>query len=441
MIEVYSAIFEVLAEYKYCVMRNAAGLPYSNESNDIDLLVPKNQYHEIVLNVSRILNSLGYTRVERSSFFGIECFTYYSLDTSFDPVKLDYFFDFRGGGLCYLDYEAIITYRVANQDGIYVLEPSFEAWLTGLKVLLSGGSLKRKYLENLKGSSIKNFTCKFSFLGLIANDIENIQAGCEPKGKRLRYLSQILFHNILYIGLRTTINNLFSHLKYELSRLTSKNRFLVLSGIDGAGKSSLLDASLSNSQTDFKSPRHRFKENHHRPRIIPTISYLLSTSKKERSKLKEVYENPRSGLTKNVFLSSLSFFYYVFDYILLRLKHLNDFRTGKIVIYDRYYYDFLVDPARSAMRINPKLVILIYKLFVPKPTMTIYVTTPPEISVERKQELTADDAKKLQDRYIKYASLWSTYRVIENIDFDSSVRTFKNCIILAITEDIKEFID
>lgn len=441
MNKVYSNIFQVLSEYKYCVMRNSEGLPYSNDSNDIDLLVPKNKYEEIVLKLSSILNSFGYTRVERSSFFGIECYTYYSLDIDLDPVKLDYFFDFRGGGLCYLDYESLISYRVQNKHGIYIFESSFEAWLTSLKVLLSGGSLKRKYLENLKRSNIQNFKSKFSFLSLVADDIENIQNDRKPKGNRFAYLREIFFHNILYIGFWKTINNFLKHLKYELSRLGSKNRFLVLSGIDGAGKSSLLDASLANSQTDFKSPRHRFKENHHRPRVIPTLSYLLSTSKKERSKLKEVYENPRSGKTKNIFLSSLSFSYYVIDYILFRLKHLNDFRRDKIVIYDRYYYDFLVDPARSAMKISPKLVSLMYKLFIPKPTMTIYVTVPPEISVARKQELTEDDAKNLQESYIRHAKLWSKYEVIENLDFDASVQAFKNCIILAISEDIKKYIN
>ena len=441
MVEVYEAIFKILNQYKYCVMRNATGLPLFNDSNDIDLLINKHDYKEIIFKLSKKLKDMNYSRVERSSFFGIECFTYYSFDKNLEPVKLDYFFDLRGGGLRYIDFETIIDYRSLNQNGIYVLDSSFEAWLTSLKTLLSGGKIKKKYLDNLKAASIDGFTSKFSYLGLVVNDIKKIQCGEKPEGNRLKYVGQIIFQNIRKIGLTQTIFNLANHTKIELARIYSKRRFIVLSGVDGSGKSSLLDESLVNSQNDYKSPKDRFIINHHRPRIIPHLSDLFAFSKKQKSKLKEIYENPRSGHMKNPLSSVISFFYYVLDYILFRVKHWNNFRRGKIIIYDRYYYDFLIDPLRSAISINKNLVIWIYKLFIPRPSMTIYVIAPPKLIVQRKDELNEAEAKELQDRYIEYSSLWSPYQIIENVEFNSSVVEMKESIIQSITYDINKFTD
>lgn len=76
LVEFFNSINE---KFEYVVLRNANELPYENFSNDIDILVDENNFLEFEQNMNKILISNGFERVERTSFHGIECYTFYNI--------------------------------------------------------------------------------------------------------------------------------------------------------------------------------------------------------------------------------------------------------------------------------------------------------------------------------------------------------------------------
>lgn len=419
MSDIYKQLFAVLNNYKYCVLRNAEGLPDSNPSNDVDILIERSNKENLINELINKLSLIGYNSYEYSEFFGIDCYTFYSKVSQLEPIKLDFFTEFSGGGLRYIDFEQLYSESLVNKNGIRVLNHNYESFLNVLKMLLSGGKVKSKYIESLIDSDVVKYQKNYSFLGDVIKDIDLVSSNNDFKGRRKVYFSQIVKYNLRRYGFLSTLNQLKRHLLIELKRVIPKNRFIVICGIDGAGKTTLLNSVIKESEVHFRSIRHRFVVEHHRPRLLPHVSEIYK--KKTEEQIKETLENPRTGKRSNFIVSYCKFFYYVIDYSLMFwIKHCGDFRRDKIVIYDRYYFDFLIDPERSALKLNPGIVKLIYTILIPKPDHTIYVTVPGEVAEQRKGELTKFEAEELQNRYMTNRQFWSRYTCIENVSFETS---------------------
>ena len=99
---------------------------------------------------------------------------------------------------------------------------------------------------------------------------------------------------------------------------------------------------------------------------------------------------------------------------------------GKIVVFDRYYFDFITDSKRSNIKLNRSFIKILY-FFILKPKVNILLWADPLVIYQRKKEL---EPKVLYELTTNYKSLFkeydlhyknSTYRCIENIDIDSTV--------------------
>lgn len=100
---------------------------------------------------------------------------------------------------------------------------------------------------------------------------------------------------------------------------------------------------------------------------------------------------PHSAKPSGYLLSLFRFAYYFFDYTigyLLKIKPMK--KQGKTVIFDRYYYDFITDPARARIRL-PKWFLNFTMCFVPKPDFTFLLLAPAEVMRGRKPELTIEE--------------------------------------------------
>ena len=84
----------------------------------------------------------------------------------------------------------------------------------------------------------------------------------------------------------------------------------------------------------------------HRPSILPIISAY--TMGKEAAEQKAASTLPRQGKNNSTLSSLLRFAYYYTDYVLgqfyIQVKYV---LRGKVVVYDRYYFDFINDSKRS----------------------------------------------------------------------------------------------
>jgi thymidylate kinase len=194
---------------------------------------------------------------------------------------------------------------------------------------------------------------------------------------------------------------------------------LSFSGVDGAGKSTILG-----EVRDLLEQKYRRKVVvlRHRPSVLPILSAWKYG--KEAAEQKCVDSLPRKGNNKSQLSSALRFAYYYTDYLLGQLLiYVKYMLRGYVVLYDRYYFDFVVDGKRSNILISPRFIRQLYR-FVYKPQLNVFLYAAPEIILKRKQELSAEDIVQLTDQYkILFDRLGSQQRYIciENMDKQATI--------------------
>jgi thymidylate kinase len=289
--------------------------------------------------------------------------------------------------------------------------------------LLNGSSVNKKYQEY--------------YMSLLKFDQEQIldfiNSRYELKIDKLETL--FTFDETVYLQILKNINqenNQFIKIKNLLSYLqdflinSKKSKIITFSGVDGAGKTTIL---REFKELLEKKYRRNVVELRHRPSVLPILSAIKHGKKEAEKKTMEVL--PRTGNNKSKLSSYIRFFYYLIDYILgqwiILFKH---GLRGEIIIYDRYYFDFINDAKRTNIRLNENFIKFFYK-FVFKPDMNIFLYAPPEVILSRKQEM---DKESIVTLTKKYKTLFeelaqkkeNQYISIENIDKEATMKTIED---------------
>lgn len=220
------------------------------------------------------------------------------------------------------------------------------------------------------------------------------------------------------------IRNSVDYLRSMEFLLRNKNSLIItFSGVDGAGKSTIIN--------DFRSLlgdkyRKKVVVLRHRPSLLPIISaWRYGKTKAEQKSLAQL---PRQGKNKSQISSYLRFTYYYLDYLLGQFYVWAKYLVpGYIVLYDRYYFDFIVDGRRSNINIGSFLPKKLYP-FIMKPKLNCFLYADAATILKRKQELHPSVIDSLTQHYQalfeefseKYAG---TYLSINNVDKSSTLYT------------------
>lgn len=157
-------------------------------------------------------------------------------------------------------------------------------------------------------------------------------------------------------------------------------------GTDGSGKSTIIQA-LPHALNIEDTPE-RLVYYHCRP-------YILQPSKAaKRLDLDARCPEPHAEKPYGKVVSVGKLIFCLADYVLgywLRVRRqVND---GKLVIFDRYYYDFYLDKVRYRMGIGDTWFRLM-EWMVPKPDITFVLTGEAEPIWKRKQEIPLDEVQR-----------------------------------------------
>jgi len=161
---------------------------------------------------------------------------------------------------------------------------------------------------------------------------------------------------------------------------------IIFIGPDGSGKSTIADLTLEKLQLDGKISG--VEKLHLKPGWLPPLGRLFSP--RDWGKPLPVgipVDNPHASKPSGPLGSMIRLLYYLTDYALgfqIKVKPL--LRGGDSVLFDRYYYDYMIDPARMRIRL-PKAVLAAFLALVPKPEVVIYLDAPAEVLRKRKPEL------------------------------------------------------
>ncbi|GIV30841.1 MAG: hypothetical protein KatS3mg029_0192 [Saprospiraceae bacterium] len=179
--------------------------------------------------------------------------------------------------------------------------------------------------------------------------------------------------------------------------LCERGLTITFSGVDGAGKSTIL-----HSVKELLAHKYRRKVVvlRHRPGLLPILSaWRYGKAKAEQRAASRL---PRQGDNGSVPASLLRFLYYFMDYFIGQwYVWLRYTARGYVVLYDRYYFDFIADERRSNLNLGPlgffAALALLDSSFEPELNFFLYADAA--IIHRRKQELPLEAIEALSRRY------------------------------------------
>ncbi|MDW3646316.1 MAG: phosphotransferase [Bacteroidia bacterium] len=404
-------IFEEIKETDYALMKFFEGdIELLKEESDLDIFIQKADYSKI----NKLISSsplVSHSRIRRYSY--MQSLELFFLDGSF--LSIDLISQLKRRSLEYFRIEKVLEDAEINDCGIKLPRAEDNFAYIAYFYTLNGADIPEHYKVNYWHYANAFSSEKVSKKLWQANFSEGLSAKKQEE----------LLENVQ----KRPENQGFSSLKNQLSYLADSIRkvirrdslTLTLSGVDGAGKSTLI-ARLK--QRLEKKYRKEVVILRHRPSLLPILSSFILGKAKAEQKASETL--PRQGKNRSYLFSYLRFFYYLLDYFLGEIfiwyRHKS---RGKVILYDRYYFDFISDPRRSNLSLHKGFTKRMYR-WINKAEVNIFLYAPVEEILSRKQELPAKEIESLCHSYKelfeeferKYAQ---SYVNLNNLDLEESL--------------------
>lgn len=390
----------------WLVLRNHQGLPQTNRSKDVDIGLDKADFSRAKKAIARALKEMGFEKLLVEDFQYVRCLTFFNVNGPAPlSMKIDLLdgFVFRGAQLFH--FRELLSN--ARREGGFVI-PSMidDAAMLWIKPLLTGGIVKSKYLPEIRraaGEDPKGFkavldrilTRKWSALAWSRIENDDIPGTIALKSglRRSGWLRAFGRHPL------TTLRDAAYHVLFELARRYRRPPagFFAVLGPDGVGKTTFIALLRCRLATLQVKDLEDVEVGHFRPHILPNINQLL-TGKVETI---GAFNDPHSAPPAGRLSSFLRISYYSLDYIFgYALKLRRRMIGGRTMIFDRYFYDFIVDPRRSRLSLPswaPKSLLFL----VPKPDLVFVLDTDAAEIYSRKRELQPDEIERQLTDYRK----------------------------------------
>jgi len=389
-------------------------------SSDLDILVLK---EDIKSMVNYCNNHLLVKKVKTHQKSFMTIVELYFKDDSF--LSIDLLHQFKRRQLQLFDATPLLISAMPNESGVMVPDERFDFEYCFLFYTLNGAAIPKKYKafyeqkNELQHNRIFNYLNKKYDLKLLNND-ELFSYSPYFKLRALSKIKQASFN--------VKKSQWFNQVSYVLDTLKDilfrQGMIITFSGVDGAGKTTIIEKVKNRLQSKYRKEVVLLR---HRPGILPILS-AIKHGKKEAEKIASV-TLPRKGRNNNVLSSIARFSYYFTDYLIGQVYvYFKYVLRGKIVLYDRYYFDFINDAKRSNIQLNRSFLKVLYRL-VFKPKLNFFLYADAATILARKQEMIAPEIDQLTILYKQLFSQMSTqyksshYTIIENKELDVTLNT------------------
>lgn len=384
---------------RYCVVGDSRPLPEEIDG-DVDIVVEQSEIDALPGRLSEFCRSRDFQLVQVIQH---ESTAYFCVVASQDSngrvhfLQADICGDYYRNGKPFLAAEELLTNRTAAVDqagrekGFYVPEPAAEFIYYLLKKVdkqrlteAQAHHLSRQWQQDPSGArrNIQRFWPP-RFQSIIEH------AGANNSWKTFRHLLPEL-REALHDGWSASIHARRREAQRLLRRITEPaGLFLSVLGPDGSGKSSVASRVLDDLAGAFWDTDYV----HLRPKLG-----IAGADEDHEPVTAPHGQAPRSAPT-----SILKSLYYLADY---NLGYAWDIRPklvrSTLIVFDRYFHDMLVDPARYRYG-GPERVTDWFSDLLPRPDLFVFLDAPAEVLHDRKQEVSLDETKRQRREYRRLA--------------------------------------
>lgn len=409
------------AGVSYCVLRAYQGLPEIVD-HDVDLLVPQDHLALFGQVLGQVCVSTDWYLVKTVSRFGFRSWYVASERNGALPVvvHIDVWTQIHWKAVIYADREAILSTR-RRYNGIWVASSGTEAAISLLKEYLQFGKVKDKGQGKTKRRIV----------GLVEEDPDNFLATLKPclggplsqfvlecarnadwsrlEGRVGKVRKSLILRALAcrpIAQLSDWLRFLWGHFYDKILR--PSGLFVCLIGPDGSGKTTIANGLREEMKDVFDVVRYY----HGHWGILPELkTYYNAVAPLLAKEQKAVHSDnvicgqgsAWFGLARGL----LYVLYYSLEYILGHFLLFRAKAKGELVLFDRYFYDYMIQPAYSRV---PRWLLRLIERFLPRPDVLIWLHNEPEVIHQRKPELSASQVqqqaevcKNIVERYPKNA--------------------------------------
>lgn len=409
--ELFYKLVEILKEYNidYAITGRTEGYPDAIGS-DVDIVVPRAQIDRFNTAVWRFDEIKG---TEVIQMFQHECVAFYYIvyNISADGVfciqpdvctdyyrkgrlllKSDYLLEGRhesvqGGFHVLASEKEFIYYLLKKIDKRSISEGQFRHIFACYKQAPSKAIDEASKFWDSRGVGIVKQAFEKEDLSLLVNNLEELQNGIHSSHKR---------------GFTDGVRNAC----LKLRRIMNPTGLVIgVLGPDGSGKTTV----MNQVKVDLVHAFRRINQYH-----------LFPVPEKESSPNTDPHGKKKRGFIAS-FLK-LCYFIALYNWGWAKLIMPAKIRST-FVIFDRYYDDILIDPARYRNG-TPKWVVKFVRLFIPQPQLWIVLDAPTDVIQKRKAEVSYEETERQRQAYVSYAArkknclLVDTNREVSDISKD-----------------------
>jgi thymidylate kinase len=298
-------------------------------------------------------------------------------------------------GVCYLNLDRAFQRKV-QESGIYRLRADDIVLIQLCRDIVGRFELRAKYRSAIRSIYVDNplsFEAELSeiFGRRCAATLSEV---CRKGSfENLKVLGKQMRRAVIVRGLlrepRRTAGNILRYLGWRCREYVRPNGVMVaVIGPDGSGKGTLIEAARHFISGPLHFPTRVY---HWRPGLLPSLGSLLLGRKDDGAPVRNPHAKEPSGLTFSLLRLAYYTLDYVFGYWLLVRPYLG--RKCIAVIFDRYFYDCLIDPVRFRISL-PQWVVRAFAILVPRPDLVILLTAVPEVIYSRKPELPLSEIRR-----------------------------------------------
>lgn len=396
-----------------------------SDHSDIDMVIEK----EKAITIIKQIKANSYVeKVKLQNFSFMSIIDIYFKDGSF--LEIDFIYDIKRKDQLILKGKDVLTNANKLESGINVASIYHDFVYTTCFYQLNGAAVPKHYISFFKKQKVR-------LLDLFNEAFETKVTNLNEFGSKNSLLKQQLRKKLKSNDNNKSINaakNKINYLIDSAKKIFSSNGVVIsFSGVDGAGKSTVIDLIKNELEQKY---RKQIVVLRHRPSLLPIISSFKYGKEKAEKIATETL--PHAGNNQSKLSSIIRFTYYFLDYIIgqwyIKVKYL---WKGYVVLYDRYYFDFIEDAKRSNIVVNKSIAKWLYR-FVFKPDLNIFLYASPDVILKRKQEVTAEKIVSMTTNYKNLFQKFnsknkkSKYICIENIELDKTKEQVLNAYKKAI---------